>query len=151
MKHSLLTLILSVYPMTSLATECIPMSGLYRLSDNQGRVTSLTVNQQDCDRLYLDYDYNHQMRFSRTIILDGVNHVVFSSSEVISYESATPTPEGISYRGTDEYLREKKTYVTEGKIFLDSALNLIEETAVFDDQGTLLKSSTQKYERHQQL
>lgn len=146
-KQILMSCLMAVLPRLASATTCLDFSGQYTMKDSKGSETFLQANQQDCDRLNLDYDYDHHMMVSRTMILDGVKHVVFSSSELISYETALMTKDGISYQGVDEYIRDKKTYITEGIITLDEHLNLIETTEIKDEHGTLLRSSTQKYWR----
>lgn len=129
------------------AADCIDFSGQYTAKDKQGSETFLQISQQDCASLALDYDYDHRMRVSRTIILDGLMHVVYSSSELLSYESAQTTKDGISYQGVDEYLRERKKYLTTGKIHFDEQMNLIEEATITDELGQLLKTTSQLYRR----
>lgn len=130
------------------AADCIDFSGQYTAKDKQGSETFLQISQQDCASLALDYDYDHRMRVSRTIVLDGLMHVVYSSSELLSYESAQTTKDGITYQGVDEYLREKKKYFTAGKIYFDKQGNLIEDTKITDELGQLLKTTSQLYRHH---
>lgn len=147
MKHFICSLFVVLTSGSLFAAECPDFSGNYVLTEANGTNTWLHILQDECSRLSMSFDYNHQFLVTRTLVFDGVKHLVFSSSEVLSYETDTINKDEINFETEDEYLREKKRYTSRGKMLIDSEGSLLEAVESFDHNGKLLKATESTYMR----
>lgn len=134
-------------PLMSHAVECPDLSGKYKSENSLGVTVMLMVTQEGCERLTMDFDYGHRMMVTRTLIFDGVQRLVFSSSESRTYETDLITSEGIIYESLDEYTRSKAVYFSRGTIVLDDNKNLNESVDVYNDKNQLLKTNNTTFSR----
>ncbi|MEO5667632.1 MAG: hypothetical protein ABIR96_06215 [Bdellovibrionota bacterium] len=111
---------------------CANFSGVYGFDDSSGG--SLEIHQENCEELDANYDFGNGSVFTRHMIFDGEMRTLVVIEGLTELE-ATKLEDDTIVVETEDHFGNGDVHVSSGKIFLEPAGDLVEETVYVDDSG----------------